>query len=149
QYGELWKNPLFVTKAMADVPLFAAYYIRSASTSDLVGFLSNPQAFSINTFKADVQKVGSQLTFLRDMANSCQMKAMWGFESLTGWMQCLDSRWYKQAQKEAFNCMQEFKHADTEAMARRVDGLNVNKFLPKFLRDRREPAAPPRSRVNY
>src|SRR5262249_31668406 len=70
---------------------------------DLVGLLSNPRAFSINTFKADVEQVKSQITFLRDAASHCQTHAKWGLSPMTGWMQSLDSRWYLQLQKNVHN----------------------------------------------
>jgi hypothetical protein len=127
QQGPAWKDKSFVIKAMSEVPLFAAYYVMSASTSDLVGLLSDPHGFSWLHFKRDVEQVKPQLTFLRNMANSCQMHATWGLTPMTGWMQCLDTRWYLQAQKEAYNAYQEFKRADKTAMTGRANRL-ANKF---------------------
>lgn len=114
--GEKWKNKAFVMEAISQVPLLGAYFVMATSTSDLVGLLTEPGSFSIATFKDEVELVRPRIQDLRNQANKCQMAATWGLEPMTGWMQCLDQRWYMQPAKEAYNMLQEFRQANIGGM---------------------------------
>lgn len=118
--SEWFKERSHIMQAFRECPLLGAYFIQQCDSSDLIGYLTDAELFREELLQSQVESLIPQLELLRNLANECQVLSVWGIEGLKGWQQNLDTRWYNQAAKLAYNHFQDFKKADRVAIDRRI-----------------------------
>jgi len=114
-----FKQQINVMQAFRECPLLGAYFIQQCDSSDLIGYLTDASLFREELLQSQVESLIPRLELLRNLSNECQMLSLWGIEGLKGWQQNLDTRWYKQPGKFAYNNFQDFKKADVASIERR------------------------------
>jgi len=124
---EQWRTPAFFIEAVKEVPLFGAYFVWGVDKSDMVGFLSDSSRFYMSAFRREVESIDSDYAVIRNIANQTQRRAAWGFRNLTGYQQHLDTRWWKQLEKEAYNARMDFRTANFKSLRGR--GKRISSVL--------------------